>query len=157
MKIIIIKKIIIYQFSGSFKGQCSSPDRSYIDLTTSPTRKSARLATEETPGSPSKFEDNVEKTTEWFDQQSDEDQTRFVGMLLSRMNFHQRFLFYFNSFLKFCSPKDIAESQNKKLKEEVQKLKKDLDEAKSLQTKAEDEKLKLERYIAYKKGKKRSS
>ena len=40
--------------SGSYKDQCSSPDRSSIDLTTSPTRKSARLATEETPRSPSK-------------------------------------------------------------------------------------------------------
>merc|ERR1712141_878555 len=57
---------------------------------------------------------------------------------------------------KFCAPKDISKSQNKKLEKEVQNLKKDLekskhdlDDAKSLlQTKVEEmEKLKVSRMV----------
>ena len=55
-------------------------------------------------------------------------------------------------------------SQNKTLMLEVQNLKKDLERSKSdlneaerLQIKAEEEKLELDRYIKYKKDKKRSS
>jgi len=51
------------KFKGSYKDQCS-PDRSSIDLTTSssPTRKSARLATEETPKSPSSSRSTTPET-----------------------------------------------------------------------------------------------
>ena len=43
------------------------------------------------------------------------------------------------------------------MKKFLEKSKNDLDEAKRLQIKAEEEKLELDRYIKYKKDKKRSS
>ena len=137
------------------KGSASALENEEKPPNNKPAATKVLSAEEKSTHSP-KFEEKVEKMTEWFDKQSNDDQIRFVQMLLSRMKCQPTTLNRDLAALppKFCSPKDISESQNKKLEKEVQNLKKDLekskhdlDDAKSLlQTKVEEvEKLKISR------------